>query len=138
MKREQVGQPTRPCLPITLKILLKIHQQWRQRDTEWDIVTICLCFYGFLRVGEAVAPSDTGFDPSQHLAFDDIVVDSIDNPSFMRVRIKHSKTDPFRIGVNIIIGCTGGPLCPVAAVLAYLAVRKGEKFPCLGSTIVMP
>ena len=46
----------------------------------------------------------------------------------MRVQIKHSKADPF-IGVNIIIGCTGGPLCPVAAVLAYLAVRKGGEGP---------
>ena len=35
---------------------------------------IYLCFYGFLRAGEAVVPyaSDGGFDPSQHLVFDDI------------------------------------------------------------------
>ena len=78
----------------------------------------------FLRAGEAVVPSDGGFDPSQHLTFDDIAVDSIDNPSFMKVRIKQSKTDPFRSGVSIVIGRTGGPLCPVAAVLAYLAIRK--------------
>ena len=73
-----------------------------------------------------MAPSNGGFNPSQPLAFDDITVDSIDNPLFMRVRIKHSKTDPFLIGVNIIIGCTGGPLWPAAA---YLAVRKGGEGP---------
>ena len=70
---------------------------------------ICLCFYGFLRAGEAVVPSDDGFDPSQHLTFEDIAVDSITNPSFMTVKIKQSKMDPFRRGVQIVIGCTGGP-----------------------------
>ena len=83
-----MGQPSRTWLPVTLEILLKIHQQWREWDTEWDIImlwtTICLCFYGFLRVGEAVAPNYGGIDLSQHLAFDDIAVDSIDNPSFTR------------------------------------------------------
>ena len=94
--------------------------------------TICLCFYGFLRVGEAVAPNYGGIDLSQHLAFDDIAVDSIDNPSFTRVvQIKQSKTDPFRSGVNIIIGRTGGPLCPVTAVMGYLVH-------CSGSTLVIP
>ena len=99
---------------------------------------ICLCFYGFLRASEAVVPSDGGFDSSQHLIFDDIAVDSIDNTSFMKVQIKQSKTDPFHSGVNIVIGSTGGPLFPVAAVLAYLAIRKGREGHCSGSIMVMP
>ena len=32
-------------------------------------------------------------------------------------------TDPFRKGVMVYLGRTGGELCPVAAVSAYLAVR---------------
>jgi len=39
------------------------------------------------------------------------------------VRIKQSKTDPFRVGMDVIIGRTGGKLCSVAAVLNYLAKR---------------
>ena len=51
------------------------------------------------------------------------------NLSFMTVRIKQSKTDPFRRGVQINIGRTGGPLCPLAAVLAYMATRKRDEGP---------
>ena len=36
---------------------------------------------------------------------------------------EQSKTDPFRNGVKIIIGRAEGPLCPGAAVLAYMALR---------------
>jgi len=38
---------------------------------------------------------------------------------------KASKTDLFRVGIDIYIGRTKDNLCPVAAVLAYL-VRKGQ------------
>ena len=42
----------------------------------------------------------------------------------LRVRIKASKTDPFRVGVDIFVGKTGNKLCPVTAVLSYM-VRRG-------------
>ena len=133
MKREQAGQPAKVRLPITPEILQQIYQQWKQRDTEWDVIMLwaamCLCFYGFLRAGEAVVPSDEGFDPSQHLTFEDITVDSVVNPTFMTVRIKQSKTDPFRRGVQIVIGRTGGSLCPLAAVLSYMAIRRSGEGP---------
>ena len=57
------------------------------------------------------------------MSFADISVDSIAQPTFIKVRIKQSKTDPFRVGVDVIIGRTGGKLCPVTAVLNYLAKR---------------
>ena len=41
----------------------------------------------------------------------------------MRVRIKQSKTDPFRKGVDLFLGRTGSDICPVAALLSYLACR---------------
>ena len=37
--------------------------------------------------------------------------------------IKQSKTDPFRQGVTIFLGRNDTQLCPVAALLAHLAVR---------------
>ena len=45
------------------------------------------------------------------------------NPSmlFMRLKLKKTKTDPFREGVKITIGASGDDICPVAALLAYLA-----------------
>ena len=67
MKREQAGQPTRTRLPITLEILRRIHQHWKERWVEWDIVMLwaamTLCFYGFLRSGEVVVPSEAEHDP---------------------------------------------------------------------------
>ena len=32
-------------------------------------------FYGFLLAGEVVLPSDTEFDPAQHLTYEDISLD---------------------------------------------------------------
>ena len=43
--------------------------------------------------------------------------------------IKQSKTDPFRQGVTIFLGRTDTELCPVGAVLAYLAIRCGKGGP---------
>ena len=40
----------------------------------------------------------------------------------MPVRIKQLKTDPFRKGVLVYVGRTGGELCPVAAMTAHLAI----------------
>ena len=82
-----------------------------------------LCFFGFLRSGEITVPTDTDFDEGAHLTFNDISVDCIENPQVIRVRIKASKTDPFRVGADIFMGETDNDLCPVAAVLAFKAIR---------------
>ena len=52
-----------------------------------------------------------------------MAIDDVVNPGVLSVRIKQSKTDPFRQGVTIFMGKTGCDLCPVAAVLAFLAMR---------------
>ena len=82
-----------------------------------------LCFFGFLRSGEITVPADAGFDEGAHLTFNDISVDCTENPQVIRVRIKASKTDPFRVGTDIFMGRTDNDLCPVAAVLAFMALR---------------
>ena len=48
---------------------------------------------------------------------------------WITVRIKASKTDPFRVGVTIYVGATGKWLCPVAAVLAYMVQRGSGRGP---------
>ena len=63
------------------------------------------------------------FDPATHLTFDDNNVDDITKPTLLKLRLKASKTDPFRKGVDIGVGKTNNKLCPVTAVLAYLALR---------------
>ena len=44
-------------------------------------------------------------------------------PKLLRVKIKQFKTDPFRKGVTLTLGKTGNFLCPVEAILPYLAIR---------------
>ena len=47
-------------------------------------------------------PGDRGFDPTRHLAFGDVRLSSHQDPQFMVVPIKASKTDPYRQGgVNL-------------------------------------
>ena len=68
--------------------------------------------------------SVAAFDPERHLSPDDVPTDSLADPSFIKLRIKQSKTDPFRGGVSIVLGRTRADLCPVEALLAYLARRR--------------
>ena len=55
-----------------------------------------LAFFGFLRVSEYTAMRTQSFDPESTLCFNDITVNHL-----IHVKIKSSKTDPFRCGVDI-------------------------------------
>ena len=87
----------------------------------WAAAT--LCFFGFLRSGVITVPSDSEFDDTAHLTFRDVAIDRLQAPSMLRVRIKASKSDPIRVGVDVVVGKVDGPLCPVSALLGYLLVR---------------
>ncbi len=82
-----------------------------------------LCFFGFFRSGEITVPSETTYDEGAYLNFEDVTVDCLENPQLLKVRIKASKTDPFRMGVEVFVGRTNCRLCPVAAVLTYMTRR---------------
>ena len=47
----------------------------------------------------------------------------------MRITIEASKTDPFRKGIHIFFGVTGNTLCPVTALLSYMASRGDSPSP---------
>ena len=85
-----------------------------------------LCIFGLFRIGEAVVPSETQYDPEVHLRFGDVKVKRRSQLRWPEVHIKVSKTDPFCHAVSIYVGATGGILCLVAAVLAFL-VQRGTK-----------
>ena len=119
----------RPRLPVTPGILRSLKGVWSLEPDGFTAsmlwAAVCLCFFGFLRSGEVVVPSDSGFDPTVHLCFEDISVDSCVAPASIQVFLKASKTDPFRKGVSLVIGKGSPELCPVAAVLDYM-VRRGN------------
>lgn len=57
------------------------------------------------------------------LSLQDVTVDRRSDPSMVHLTLRQSKTDIFGAGVTIHLGRTGDTLCPVAALLAYLARR---------------
>ena len=70
----------RPRLPVTLAILRGLKGVWLL-EPDWFTASMlwaaaCLCFFGFLRFGEVVVLSDAGFDPTVHLCFEDVSIDS--------------------------------------------------------------
>ena len=120
-----IQQKTR--LPVTPVILHKLRDVWLSSATCTDAkmmwAACCLCYFGFLRCGEMTVRSNQSYDKAVHLSVADIAVDDATSPSVLQVRIKESKTDPFRKGVCLFLGRTGSALCPVAAVVDYLCQR---------------
>ena len=70
--------------------------------------------------------SQSNIRPRTHLSLSDLSTDNNFNPSVISLKLKHSKTDQGRIGVKVVIGRTGDDICPVTALLAYLA-RRGPQ-----------
>ena len=129
IKAQQAKNQTRGRvrLPITPHILRGIRSVWEQNSGDYDSIMLwaacCVCFFGFMRAGEFTVPSQSGYDPGVHMNFGDVSVDSVANPTSVSLQLKASKTDAFRKGVIIVLGRTRNVLCPVEALLAYLALR---------------
>lgn len=110
-------------LPLTPDLLLKIHALWSNHPISFDKVMLwaafCTGFFGFMRSGEFT------FSASGHegLSVDDIAIDSRQDPQIMTILLRRSKTDPFGTGTRLYLGRTGNKLCPISAMLAYLAIR---------------
>lgn len=84
----------------------------------------CTAYFGFLRLGELLTESADQFNPVTDLAWGDVAVDSNRLPTMLRIHLKKSKTDQFGRGTDVIVGRTGLPLCPVTAMMDYLASRQ--------------
>ena len=92
----------------------------------WAAMT--LAFFGFLRLGEMTCNSP--YSCTIHLSPGDVTFSpSFQNPEHMSVRIKISKTDPFRSGQTIVIGKTDQRVCPVLAMKNYLSYRGNTTGP---------
>ena len=76
------------------------------------------------KVNKAPPPSQVSFDHESHLSISDVFIHW--SRRVARIYIKKSKTDPFRQGVFIRIGVLSHHLCPVRALIRYLA-RRGPR-----------
>lgn len=79
-----------------------------------------LAFAAFLRCGEFTVPSaSSDFSAALHLTPRSIQwFPSFESPTHFTLRIPASKTDPFRLGVTVLVAAAppGSPTCPVTAM----------------------
>ena len=96
-----------------------------------DGAACCTAFFGFLRIGEIIVDGRAAHsrDTSHCVAVSDLAVDDRRSPSVLKIHLRHLKTDQHGRGVDVYLGCTGDELCPVSAVLAFLAMRGGAPGP---------
>ena len=112
-------------LPITGTIMTRLHHTLlalprSDRQLIWAVAS--LAFFRFFRLGELLVEAPDWYDPAVHLSWGDVVVDNRTYPSMVKVHLKRSKCDQFGRGVDVIVGQTDTPICPVAAVVTSRAL----------------
>ena len=111
--RRLQGKSPRQRLPITIDILHTLKQQLCistfspvEQRLQWEAFTTA--FYGFVRVGEFTS----SVNASATLQWSDIQL----SPTALTIRLRQSKTDPFRWGHTLSISATNTSTCPVKAL----------------------
>ena len=135
IRRSQSTTPRRTRLPITSDIMRAIQvavfspaRECSELERHLLWAACCLGFFGFLRSGEFTVKDRRQETP---LLFSDMAIDSHIQPSTIRLHIRKAKSDPFGNGIFIFLGRTGCQLCPVTAVLDYMARRPQGEGPLL-------
>ena len=126
------GNHQKVRLPITATVLRQIKavldtSSSPDKAVLWSIASTA--FFGFFRLGELLLSSPKGFKPTLDLAWGDVAINDRTNPTMVQIHLKRSKVDQFGTGANIVLGRTGEDLCPVSAILNYIAVRGTEPGP---------
>jgi hypothetical protein len=115
--------PSLVRLPIDATILLQICNYLRAGAfgpyTDLLLETVCTtAFFGFLRCGEFTVAKH--FDSASNLCVQDVTF----LPDRCVLRLKASKTDPFRLGIDIPLFKRKHAICPVTILHKYIQVRK--------------
>lgn len=124
VKKSQT-QGTRPRMPSTIdlvgKIVMFLNQGYFGPYTDLLIQTMCVVgFFAFLRCGEMTCKT-TCFDPEVNLCVNDVF---FINDSLVSLRLKASKTDPFRLGIDIYLFRLHNFLCPVSFLSRFVRQRR--------------
>ena len=77
-----------------------------------------IAFFGFFRCGEFTVLQS--FDPDINVCNEDVTV----NDDHATLHLKSSKTDPFRLGINIFLFATGSSVCPVSLLKKFIEMRN--------------
>ena len=120
-------------MPITPSLLYNIHSLWSKEAITFDRVMLwaafCTGFFGFMRAGEFTTTSTHNLANQTYLSVADIAIDSHHNPQILTIHLRQSKTDQFSKGSHIYLGKTNTLLCPVSALLAYMAITPVTRGP---------
>ena len=119
------GKLTRlPVTPFILQAVKKVLDRAPQSfGSRMLWAACCTGFHGFMRSGEFTVPTVREFNPDIHVTVDDVAIDSHSNPQLISIRLKKSKTDQFGKGSFIFLARTDSDLCPISALVSYLAIR---------------
>ena len=93
-----------------MPILKKIRELWDAQPSRRDYVmpwgATTLCFIGFFQSGKITVPARDTFNARTHPSWVDVASDNPENPQAIRVHLRHSKTDQFGRGTEVIMGRT--------------------------------
>ena len=119
-------QASQVRLPITSQVLCRVKSELERLDhpESWVLwVACCVAFFGFFHFSELLLSACEDFNARLHFTWGDVAVDNTCNPHMVWCHLKQSKTDQMGCGVDVVLGRTDRDLCPVAAVLGYIAHR---------------
>ena len=132
-KEKAKNTPPSTRLPITVEIMANIPEVLLLDSSKYDNILLwaacSLAFFGFLRCGELTEPSQAECNQGAHLSLGDVAIDSKSAPTTIQIIIKQSKTDPLRRGVQLHLRITDSNICPITAILPYLAIRGARPGP---------
>ena len=132
-RRRPTRRDTRlPITPLILRIARRELERSPEQDSKMMWAAMCIGFFGFMRTGEFTVTNTS--ETERILGIADVSVDSRENPRLVSLHLRYSKTDQFGEGVRISLARNDTELCPVAAVLAYIAVRPPIPGPLLVTT----
>ena len=133
IRRTQGASFSRPSRqPITYRHLLLIQYriQFLQHTPFQRLMfrtATSLAFFGLLRVSEYTSAGAARFDPSSTLLVTDVSINA--ENTILTIRLRASKTDPFRVGCSVRVGASGSTTCPVALMRQYLRARADGQGP---------
>lgn len=99
------------CLPITPAILAKQKEAWTRKGARvngcmlWEAAF--MCFFGFMQSEKTTIPSANAFTEGAYLTFSNLALNSTSNLSILHIHLKASKTDTFRMEIDIYVGKIG-------------------------------
>ena len=109
---------TCPRLPISSAIMHRLVGVWSGDNFESRLMlaTTCVGYFTFIRARKFTAVGTA----SPGILLSEVAINSRLVPT---VVYDSSKTDPFGRGVEIFLGVSGNEVCPLTALMRYLAVN---------------